>query len=58
METGSTKPQTSPARVDSAMVELALATRDFFDTHGTEIITHPRPPKGALRGWWGNDSVS
>ncbi|MFH5878429.1 DDE-type integrase/transposase/recombinase [Arthrobacter sp. NA-172] len=24
----------------------------FFDTRGTEIISHQRPPKGALRGSW------
>jgi putative transposase len=34
METGSTKPKTSPARVDSAIVELALATRELLKQAG------------------------
>jgi putative transposase len=34
METGSTKPDTSPARVDSAMVGLALATRESLKQAG------------------------
>jgi putative transposase len=34
METGSTKPDTSPARVDSGMVELALATRESLKQAG------------------------